>query len=163
MDQELIRITFMSFGLFLAITAVLFRITRQEAAILWMIRAFVGIGIVVGLAMAGSWGLTQYVWWASLYTLFTMLFVFGVFSIMEASLTIRILTEIARSAGGITTADLMKNYNRSRIIRRRIARLLYSKELIKTHGTYTRDKTSYFGAREVFLEFLHNLFPTNSP
>lgn len=159
MDRQLILSALLSFCLFLASIAVLFRITRQEAAIVWMIRAFIGIGGAVVWVFAGSWGLTEYIWWASLYGLFTILFVFGVFSIMEASLTLRIFTEIASSDSGMAMTQLMKRYNRPRIIRRRIARLLYSGEIKKTHGMYTCGNISYFGVREIFLEFLRRLFP----
>jgi hypothetical protein len=159
MDGELIFTALLSFGLFLSLIAVLFRITRQEAAISWMIGVFVAAGVVVGAVHAGSWGVTQYVWWASLYSLFTTLFVFVVFSFMEASLTVRIFTEIARSGMGITTADFMKHHNRLRIVGRRIARLLYSGEIVKNQGMYTRGKTSYFEVREIFLEFLRRVFP----
>jgi hypothetical protein len=158
MDGELIIAALLTFGLFLASIAVLFRMTLQEAAIVWIIRAFIGIGIVVGGALARRWGLIEYIWWASLYSLFTALFIFGVFSFMEASLTIRIFTEIARFAHGITMADFMKKYNRSRIVERRIARLLYSGELKKSHGMYMLGRTSYFRVRELLLNILRLAF-----
>jgi uncharacterized membrane protein YjfL (UPF0719 family) len=159
MDIQLIGIALLSFGMFLAVLAVLFRITRQESAILWMTRAFIGTGIVVGMTMAGSWGVTEYVWWASFYGLITVLFVFGIFSLMEASLTLRILAEIAQSGNGISAAHLLKKYNRFSITKRRIARLLYSGEIIQNQEMYTRGKTSYFGVREVFLKLFRKLFP----
>jgi len=158
MDRQLILSALLSFCLFLAAIALLFRMTRQEAAIVWMIRAFIGIGGAVVWVFAGSWGLTGYIWWASLYTLLTTLFVFGVFSIMEASLTLRIFTEIASSESGMTMIQLMKRYNRSRIIRRRIARLLYSGELKKSHGMYMLGGTSYFRVRELLLNILRLAF-----
>lgn len=151
MDVELTAAALLSFFLFLVLIAILFRISRQEAAITWMIRAFVGVGAVTAACFVYKWGLTEYLWWASLYGLLTLLFVFGVFGIMEASLTLRILTEIARAPEGITTPLLMKTYNRSLIIRRRITRLVYSEELVRTGRTYILGKTSYFRIRESFL------------
>lgn len=159
MDTYLFFTAFLSFCLFLAGIAVLFRFTRPEAAIIWMIRTFVGIAVVTVVAFGRSWSLTLFIWWASLYGLLTVLFVFGPFSIMEASLTIRLFTEIARSGRGMTTADLMKHTDRSHIIRRRIDRLLYSGEIREHHGVYMRGQTSYFGIREVVLGTFRRLFP----
>ena len=163
MDIQIICAAILSFCMFLAVIAVLFRMTEPEAAILWMIRAFTGIGIIMGIVLSGYWGASETLFWVSLYSLLTMVFVFGVFSIMEASLTIRIFTEIARSGGGVTSADLMKNYNKSRIIRRRITRLIYSGELKRVRDTYIRGRISYFSVREVLFELLLALFPVNPP
>ncbi len=46
MDIRILSAALLSFFLFLAALAVAFRMTRQEAAIVWMIRIFVGIGRV---------------------------------------------------------------------------------------------------------------------
>jgi hypothetical protein len=125
--------------------------SRKEEAINWMVRTFVGIGVMSAAVFAGSWGFSEYTWWASIYSLLTVLFVFGIFAIMEASVTLRILTEIARS-GRIEA-------NTSRIVQRRIARFLYSGEIIKNNGVFMRGKTSYFGIREVVLNTFRRFFP----
>ena len=151
MDVYILFIACLSFGLFLLIIAFLFRMSRREEAINWMVRTFVGIGVVIAAVFAGSWGLSEYIWWASLYGLLTVLFVFGPFSIMEASLTLRIFTEFARS-GRIEA-------NTPRIVQRRIARFLYSGEIIKNKGMFMRGKISYFGIREVVLGTFRRLFP----
>ena len=150
MDTQIFFSALLSFFLFLAVIAVLFRMTRREAAIDWMIRIFVAIGVVTSGVYARSWDITEYIWWASLYGLLTALFVFGIFSIMEASVTLRIFTEIARTGGVVS--------NTSRIIQRRIARLLYSGELKRTHGHYVLGRISYFRFREFFLNIFRSFF-----
>lgn len=159
MDLNLIFAALAAFLLFLFIIAILFRVTRQEAAILDMLWAFVGVGVAVAFLFAGSWGMAQYVWWASMYGLFSALFVFGIFSLVEASVTLRILTEIARVPSGIPMRQLLQRYNRFRIIKRRIARLVYSGELKESGGVFTLGKKSYFTLREIVFEFLRKIFP----
>lgn len=151
MDTYILFIACLSFCLFLIIIAFLFRISRREEAINWMVRTFAGTGMVIAAVFVGSWGISEYAWWASIYGLLTVLFVFGPFSIMEASLTLRIVTEIARS-GHIEA-------NTSSIVKRRIARFLYSGEIIKNKGMFSRGRTSYFGIREVVLGAFRRLFP----
>ena len=151
MDIQILSTAFLSFFLFLAVLAVVFRMTRQEEVIVWMIRIFVGIGIVIVGARAGSWGIIEYIWWASLYGLLTGLFVLGPFSNMEASVTLRIFSDIARTGGVVT--------DRSQIVQRRIARLLYSGEIIKNQGTLMLGKTSYFTFREGVIGIFRRLFP----
>lgn len=148
MDIQIITVAFLSFCLFLISLAVLFRVTNREDGVLWIIRAYIGVGIATGVLFARTWGGDEILFWASLYSLLTALFVFGIFSIMEASVTLRIFTEIARSQEGITVFQLLKKHNRIRIVKRRIIRLLHSGELTKSNGMYTLGKPSYFRLRE---------------
>lgn len=158
MDIQISGTALFSFVLFLAVLVVVFRKTRQEAAIAWILRMFFCVGFVVACFQFGSWNFSAYAWWAIVYTLLAALFVFGVFSSLEASLTIRIFTEIAQSRG-IGQGELMKRYNKSFVVRRRIERLLYSGELVATNGRYMRGRASYFALREVFLNLFRKLFP----
>lgn len=158
MDIELVITALLSFFLFLVLLALLFRITREEAAITWLIRTFFTVGVLVVVFFIHKWGVTEILFWASLYALLTTLFVFGIFSIMEASLTLRIFTEIADTREGITIPELMKKYNRNLIITRRIERLVYSKELVNTGRKFMLGKMSYFRTREFLLKVLRFAF-----
>jgi hypothetical protein len=158
MDIEIITAAFITFSFFLALVVILFRIIRQESAILWIVRAFVSAGVVAAIFFVPQWGVTEVIFWASLYGLLTVLFVFGIFSIMEASLTLRFLVEISGARGGITPAELKRKYNRNFIVKRRIARLLYSGELKKTRGMYMLGRTSYFRLREYLLDIFRFAF-----
>lgn len=158
MEEQIIITAAASFFFFLAAIAILFRLTRQEAAIIWMIRVFFCVAAATAVVRFGIWNLADYAWWAMLYGLFTALFVLGIFSTMEASVTLGIFTHIAQAGGGITRGELRKRYNAARIVKTRIARLLYSGELLYTRGAYTIGHTSYFRIREVLLTMFRLAF-----
>ncbi len=158
MGIHVISFAVISFFLFLIVLAVLFRITQKEAAMVWIIRSFFAVGAVALCLRFGVWSFWDFAWWAVLYSELVILFIYGVFSIMEASVTLRILSEITSERKGTTLKDLLHRYNKEIIVKRRVARLLYSGELIESHGAYTLGKTSYFRIREVFLEFFRKLF-----
>lgn len=160
MDSQLIIMGFVSFCFFCLASAILFRMTEREAAVVWMLRAFVVIGIGHALYLGLYWRWIGLMWWASFYGLFTVLFVFGIFGVVEASLSLRILSEIAGSGRkGITRREMMARYSRQNIVKRRIDRLLFSGELVRSRGTYRLGKMSYYRVREYFLDFLRWLFP----
>ncbi len=77
---------------------------------------------------------------------------------MEASVTLRIFTDIARSGGGYCDG-FAKTFSTSHIVWRRIARLLYSGEIMKNQGTFMLGKTSYFTFREGVIGIFRRLFP----
>ena len=160
MDSQLVIMGFVSFCFFCLASAILFRMTEREAAVVWMLRAFIVIGIGHALYLGQYWGLEGLLWWASFYGLFTLLFVFGIFGVVEASLSLRILSEIAGSGKkGITRRDMMVQYSRQHIVKRRVDRLLFSGELVGSSGIYRLGKMSYYRVREYFLDFLRWLFP----
>ena len=160
MDSQFLIMGFVSFCFFCLASAILFRMTEREAAVTWMVRAFVVIGIGHALYLGQYWGWIGLVWWASFYGLFTVLFVFGIFGVVEASLSLRILSEIADSEKkGITRREMMMRYGRQHIVKRRVDRLLFSGELIRSGGAYRLGKMSYYRIREYFLDFLRYVFP----
>jgi len=160
MDGQFIIMACVSFCFFVLASAILFRMTPQDAAISWMVRAFIVIGIGHALYFWSYWGLVGLLWWGTMYTFLTMLFVFCVFSVMEASLTLRILSEIARTGTkGMTHKQLLQRYNRNVIVKRRLARLVYSGDLLYVNGAYKQNKVSHYMIREYFLICLRWIFP----
>lgn len=149
MDGQIIGIVFISFFLFLVALLCIFRITRPEAAISWIIRSFIGVSLLIVFFRFGFWNFADFVWWAAIYSLLAALFVFGIFSIMEASITLAIFSRIAREE---------KLPDKKSIVQKRIDRLLYSGELVRSGKTYSLGKPSYFVTREILLNFFRSCF-----
>lgn len=96
-----------------------------------------------------------------IYVLLAIWYLFGVFGDLEASITLHILTMIARSGkGGIPLNAITASYNRQVIVKRRIERLMWSREIIIV-GMYYRlsKKISHSVLREYFFRVLNWIFP----
>lgn len=142
-----------AFILFLVSLIVVFRLTRKQDALSWIVRMALLCGCIVCI-MGGKEALL-------VYTLETFLYIFTVFSVFEASLTIRFLIEIAQTGErGINADDLLKRFNRQMIIQRRIERFLRSGDLVEDHTRYRMNtRASYFQLRELMINELRWLFP----
>lgn len=156
MDSRVLVTSFVSFILFLLSLTVLFRITRQEDAMQWIVRTWVAIACVIGVVCSQT--VETLVFIVSIFTVLVMLFIFGIFSIMEASLTIRIFSEIAAAHEGMTIKKLLATYNRRVILKKRIARLIHSGELKVVPAGYAIGRISYFRIREYFLSIFRLAF-----
>lgn len=154
MDTFIVGSGLFLFLLFLAFQAVIARFTDPEAVITWLIRIFLsitgllGIGFIVRIGSV-EWFIGSFI----IYTLLTTLYVFGIFSIVEASITLFLLREIDRDASRPPSVDT--------IIRRRLERLVQSGELAKRGESYVLTKrVSYFVLRERGLQMLRWVFGT---
>lgn len=134
---------------------IVFRLINRRAVFLWL-----GLVIFsVTLLMLLGWGIFLLgpgrelkehgvvLWNAialsfALYWFLVPVYLYG-FGIIESSIRIRILSEIAHAGEqGISTAALFKKYNKHSIVRKRLERFLASGELI-FDGTYYRVKKRF--------------------
>ncbi len=116
MDIFIILTGFSAFTLFLLLHAVISRVTTQGLAISWLIRIYL---LLAALLLVG-FGALEWV----IYTLLCILYVFGVFGIIEASITLRLLSEIGKCGKiGITPGRLADRYGIDTIIKRRLKRV----------------------------------------
>lgn len=85
----------------------------------------------------------SFVFSSAIYTLVIFIYILGVFGIMESSIRIRLLTEIAKKkTEGIGSAELLKLYNTDMILKKRLDRFVGSGDISYDHGFY-RAKTKY--------------------
>ncbi len=153
MDICIVLSGFSAFALFLLLHAAISRATNPEAAIYWLIRIYL---LLASLLLVGFGGLE----WV-IYTLLCILYVFGVFGIIEASITLRLLSEIGKCGKiGITHGRLAARYSIDTIIKRRLKRFLWSGEIERDRGGYRLSRRfSYFLLREYFLDVLRWMYP----
>jgi hypothetical protein len=96
-----------------------------------------------------------------MYGLLTALYLFGVFGIFEASLTLHILQIICRSGTkGIHPNAILSSYNRTTIVKTRIDRMMHSGDLVIVGRQYRLQKSfSLLILREYALNILRFLYP----
>ncbi len=147
MDIQIVLSGFSVFALFLFLHAVISRVTEDQEAIYWLIRIYILLAFLILVGLGGM----EWV----IYTLLCVLYVFGVFGVIEASITLRLLSEI-----GITPGRLAARYSIDTIIKRRLKRLLWAREIELDRGSYRLSRRlSYFMIREYFLDVLRWTFP----
>ncbi|OGG30674.1 hypothetical protein A3A63_00640 [Candidatus Gottesmanbacteria bacterium RIFCSPLOWO2_01_FULL_46_9] len=173
MDTWILVTSGASFVLLFLLLLAVFRMVHAYDAPVWYIR-MTGF---CGVCCLGLWWVVVFLGWVHetpqiiamgviasllLYGLLTILFLFGVFGVFEASITLHILTKIALSGKeGIHPNAILSSYNRNTIVKRRIDRFLWSGELLVVGGRYRLSKRlSYFMMRERFLNILRWMFPT---
>ena len=160
MDYQIVIKALTSFILFILTLIVLFHMTAQDEALHWVVRACVIIGIGEGWYLSRYFGLNELIYWMTLYLLMVALFVFGVYSAVEASLTLRILAEIVTAGrSGLTRQQLTQRYNRASIVKCRINRLLSTGEIMYKRGAYEKNHISFYSVREYLLILFRQIFP----
>ena len=175
MEYWVIAISLLSFALLFVTLIAVFRMVHAYDAVPWYLRIATLYGffclVFWGLAYSlNVWGefpetyLTGAVFSCAIYGVMAILFLFGVFGVFEASITLHILTKIALAGSdGIHPNALLGTYNRSTIVKRRVDRFLWSGEFIIVGGRYRLSRRfSYFMVRERFLNFLRFLFPRSA-
>lgn len=171
MDILILECSAVSFALFLGSIAVMFRVTRDMESPTWIIRlaAFFGvIAVLIWWIAAQSKGADDQVLLAGaagallVFGFAALLFISSVFSAFEASLTVRLLIEIAKAGGtGITKTSILSRYNRDVIVKKRIERFLGSGDLTVTEQGYKVSlNASFFRFREFVFRVARFLFPT---
>lgn len=158
MDTSIVVGGLLAFGVFLAAQIVVFRFTPQDAAVRWIGKLYCLVSAVLFLFTYTNSELA--IGSFLVYTGLAAVYIFWVFGAIEASLTLRILAEIAQSQEGITSTELLDRYNRETIIARRIERLAESGELIRRGNAYERsDTVSFFLLREYVSRLVKWFFP----
>jgi len=161
MDITITSTGFIMFLLFLVPQVLLLRVFPQDAAVktigVWFAMVFVvsGLWSYVTLGIAAALGVT------GIYSGLSLLYIIVVFSVIEASLTLRILTEIAKAGDrGISYKELLSVYNPTSIIKRRIERFVAMGDLSYQNGKYQRTTNmTPFRIRKHLTGFLYILFP----
>ena len=164
MDTTIVIFSFATFILYIILQIVVFRIIHPDRALIWLIKLYC---IVEGAALLIEYGLwngesysVMVCWQATIFTLMTALYIISVFGFTEASITLRILTEIAaRDTKGTTKKDIWKRYNMEMIVRRRLSRFLAGGEVRKKGSLYEwKNSVSPFIVREFITMLIRLLF-----
>lgn len=114
------------FVLFFAVHVVVFRRIREQGAVRWF---FILVFII-------GFGISMFSWMSGiLFLLLSCCYFMGIFGLMATSVRIRIMSEIARTRG-VTYQALLLRYNRSTIVRSRLARLVASGDIVLKRGKY---------------------------
>lgn len=146
-----------AFTFFLLLTAIIFRVIHPLRTVPWiMTNYFISVFLllilcvfVLNLPYAATG--CSYV----LFSLFVPLFIFGVYSAVESSVTMRLLWEISEGNRGVS------GYTCDTIVRRRIDRFVSLGILQKINrDTYARGtRVNPFAIREKIIDGLRYLFP----
>ncbi len=167
MDGLILRTTALCFLLFLLSQTVIFRLISQRDTARWLfnIQCIVsGITILVGNICFGLEG-PEYRYFIAvtmiLLWLLWIIYMMTVYSYIEASITIRLLMEIAaRGHRGATKKRILQIYNPAVIVKRRLDRLIQSGELIKTGNVIqATGRVSVFQLRKRITMWYIVLFP----
>lgn len=164
MDTTILLFSGVTFLAYIAAQIIVFRIIRPDRALVWLIKLYFlaeGAALLIGYAFIHTplYGALA-VWQCVIFSLMTALYIFVVFSYTEASITMRILSEIAGSnARGISENDIWKRYNTHIIVERRISRFLSGGDIVKVKTGYRWNNSfSPFIVRQKFLSFVCLLF-----
>jgi hypothetical protein len=172
MDYWILATSIGSFLLLFCLLLIAFRIAHAYDAVGW----YVQLSAFCAVVCVGSWWGISLLEWIHitpeqltvgivtsllLYGLMVILFLFGVFGVFEASITLHLLTKIMLAGkSGIHPNAILASYNRNTIVKRRVDRFLWSQELVVVAGQYRLSKRlSYFMIREYFLDILRQVFP----
>lgn len=174
MDFLILIISLASFSLFLVIHVSIFRFIKSSGVMKWLMKGF----LFAGLFHFAIWGLvfvakpslfipysTSILITAAfisfiLYCLLTFSFVFAVFGITVTSIRIQLLIEIAKAGTKeISTAKILKRYNRDTIVKTRLTRLIEGGELRCIKGEYFQNRRfSYFLLHTYLLVMVNKLY-----
>ena len=165
MDNRILIFSFASFISYLVASAVTFRFIHPDRALIWLIKLYCIVEGIALLAGYGIWNTQAFIaiacWQITIYSLLILLYVGSFFSFTEASITLRILMEIAmRSGRGITKNDIWKRYNTKTIIERRLSRFIQGGDIVKKGRVYTwKNSASPFILRQYIVSIVQFFFP----
>ncbi len=169
MDEYIVISATLVFGVWVAMLPIIFRIRSEESSMCHMIYAALMCAVLLtGIVGHRSISMNVDIWntavaliyAVSIYVLLVFVFIFGIYSVFEASLTLRFLLEIASGKVGITKHELLSRYGVRTIVKRRLERLIESKDIVDGNGTFLLAKhASYFRIREQALSLLRYIFP----
>lgn len=162
MDNTVLLFSGISFLCFLCSLPVLFRLIHAFDAIssyLKMVFLYAIIHTIIWFWLGYS--IEGFIIMELIYTLACILFLFGIFGILEASITLHLLLKIGLTKDrSIQYSDISELYNKKQIIQKRIARFLWSKDIVYRNDSYELvSHSSLYQLREYLLNVLKWLYP----
>jgi hypothetical protein len=164
MDITVVLYSCICFLVYLTMQAVIFRFIHPDRALIWLMKLYClveGAALIFGLSISGGYSYGGFALWQwSIFSLCTAVYIFCVFSFTEASITLRILREIAgTNSTGITKMNIWKRYNTKTIVGKRISRFILGGDIEKVRGLYKWKKVwSPFIVREKIITCIRLLF-----
>lgn len=162
-DVYTIGISSLSFLFFLILQFMIFRRINQLAVLNWLVRIYIAgllVDIILVLNFFGLLYIDVLLISSLNYSMLALVYVLGVFGMMESALRIRMLLEIYNAKReGISSSKLLKIYNKDMIISKRLERLTKSGDL-KKEGEYyyIGRKTSYLSLNCYLLKILRKYY-----
>jgi hypothetical protein len=165
MDYFIIILLGCSFFLYIILQPVVFRLIHPDHALLWLCKLFF---IVEGSALIAGymvWNNSQYeviaIMHGILFALLVVLYILGVFSYAEASLTTKIFIDIEQAKPfGLSRSQLQKRYGIRPIVMRRLERFVATGDVKKIGSTYVwQTRCSLFLLRETGVYWFTKIFP----
>jgi hypothetical protein len=177
MDFRIILSAFCSFLAYLFIHTLIFRVIDQKKVLVWIVNTCLLGGLFPEIfALISAWlfplpGETFLIQFSAvsllsfiLYGLLAVLYILGPFGLIESSLRLKLLNEIAGAGNrGISRPSLYKLYNRHAIIRKRLDRFVTAKDFKYQNGNYyIRNRFSYFLIQAFLFENMKRIYLSGS-
>jgi hypothetical protein len=165
MDSFILLMTLISCIVYIAAQTIVFRLIHEDRALMWLVKLYFfveALSLITGyLMLPEQLTVSLVLWHGTLFTLFVVSYIQSIFSFLEASVSVRLLTEIARGGKrGVTKDGIRKTYNRNIIVRRRIARFLAGGDIVLQKSSYRWVRTiSPFIIRTRITDLTEVLFP----
>ena len=163
MDQSILVFSSVAFFSLIASLPIVFRIIHAYDATSWYLRLVCIIGCITSILWwEGAYGPVEaFVLMIMLYLLASIIFLFGVFGILEASITLHILLTLRQAANGrMREQDIATQYSIHHIVQKRLDRFLRTNDLRFVDDSYELvQKTSLYKLREHLLSALKWLYP----
>jgi hypothetical protein len=173
MDQRIILSAICSFIFFLFLHVLIFRRINQKEVLIWIVKTCligsifpVFFSLIVtyldpinGYSIPLQFAVIFFISFI-LYSLLAILYILGPFGIIESSLRIRLLEEIAGfGEKGVSKQNLFKVYNKNVIIQKRLNRFLMTKDFTYRNGYYLiKNRFSYFIVQEFLFENMKRIY-----
>jgi len=162
-DLYIILIAFLGFILFFFIHIVVFRIIPKKEVIKGLIYSYFFATFLLIFAefiFIKHLSLLGFFISFFMYSFFALVYVLGVFGMMDSSLRIRLLTEIAHAGkSGIDSGALHQLYNKEVIISKRLSRLTNAGVINFSNGFYrTSNRITYFTLHAILYSIMRYLF-----
>ncbi len=165
MDTLILLYTLFSFSIFFAAQFIVFRFIDEDRALMWLVKLYFlieGVSLIVGFAVLPSESYVMIaVWHFVIFTLLVAAYMAGIFSFTEASITIQLLTQIAKGGKkGLTKAHILQSYNPKMIVQRRLSRFIAGGDIVRQGSSYRwRSVFSPFILREHAFFVFQIFFP----
>lgn len=135
---------------------------RDVIPVFWMTYAVVGIimQLFFGFSLLSGYQIQSTVFVIAvswfLYTLLVGNYFMGIFGVMESSIRMRVLGEVARAGiKGVSRNMLLTHYNHTKIVDKRLARFVASGDIEVAHGAYvSRKPITFFLLPAMVLRFV---------
>lgn len=164
MDYFILIETVSAFMVFLIVHVIVLRriSDRSVIPVFWMTYAASGVVsyVLMGILWLPAMSIapqlfTTLVSWI-LYTLLVGNYFMGIFGVMESSIRMRVLGDIARAGqSGISRKAILSAYNHTKIVDRRLARFVASGDIELVSGAYvSRKPITFFLLPALVLRFV---------